>query len=75
MISEAKIYAAIADINNKLNELELKINANNTTLFSNAGVNSMNVSVTQDALCETSIDVDERITAIEDALCELSEEE
>ena len=30
---------------------------------------------TQDALCETSTDVDERITTIEDALCELSKEE
>ena len=37
--------------------------------------NTNNISEAQDALCETSIDVDERITTIEDALCELSKEE
>ena len=65
----------------RLDRMQKQIDALSETLPQKASVEigtaviNGNISDTQDALCETSIDVDERITTIEDALCELSKEE
>lgn len=62
----------IQDIKQRINDLEASLNklyGDKTTL------NEKAINDTQDALCEESLDTEERLAEIEDALCELSEEE
>ena len=64
----------INDVNNIKHSLDVYTN-NSITDIITIEAHSKEITDVQDALCETSIEVDDRITTIEDALCELSKEE
>ena len=67
-----EMLAFIRDIKQRINDLEASLNKlyGDKTSF-----NEQAIIDTQDGLCEASTDMEERLAEIEDALCELSEEE
>ena len=65
----------VKNLQDQIKEISANVKLIKSTLNQSAYENNTMVTDAQDALCETSIDVDERITVIEDALCELSKEE
>lgn len=65
----------VKNLQDQIKEINANVNLIKSTLNQSAYENNTMVVDSQNALCEASIDVDERITTIEDALCELSKEE
>ena len=67
-----EIFKAINDVSNKVNELSQKIDS----YFNNrCDDNKTEIETSQDAICESSTDTEQRLADIENALCELSESE
>ena len=67
-----EIFKAINNVSNKVNELSQKIDS----YFNNRCDDNMTeIETSQDAICEESTYIEERLTDVENALCELSESE
>ena len=75
MLDEEFLLNIITNIIEDVTQLKAEVDAIRGNSYGQGITNTQNITETQDALCETSIDVDEHITTIEDALCELSKEE
>ena len=74
---EEATHVAIGGVAYDLTETHVKPEDSGEFVFDNAAkVRQAGIDIidTQDALCETSIDFEQRIADIEDALCELTEE-
>ena len=67
-----EIFKAINNVSKKVNELSQKIDS----YFNNrCDDNKTEIETSQDAICEESTYIEERLTDVENALCELSESE
>ena len=67
-----EIFKAINEVSNKVNELSKKIDK---YFNQRCDDNKTSINDSQDAICEESTYVDERLADVENALCELSESE
>lgn len=65
------IAKELARMNKKIFQMELIIDRYYNT---RCNENEDNINDTQDALCDVSTDIEERLADIENALCELTEE-
>lgn len=74
MVNEKQLLEQLTRLENLIIDTNKRIDAVQHNSADSAVYSVTHIPETQDALCETSIDVDERITTIEDALCELSKE-
>ena len=71
-MTDKQILIELANIKKQVNELSQKIDS----YFNNrCDDNKTEIETSQDAICEESVYIEERLTDVENALCELSESE